>query len=437
MYVTPVNYQIQNRKLMFQGNTSPKDLENARKAVIKALNMKTGNSFIVRYMNNTNDPERIQVYNDFFNELLKNIDLADTVEKLLLLKSYALSLVQDIKAKDFLKFLKSKYATDENIIFLQSATDVGYGERVVSMKNKGYVDAFCIDIFAPVFKYLSGKNKTPHFKSHNEYFEDLLSLRLGRIKRPEYLTSQDKFTLPFSKEETDIALNLARNHNHKENKISSQQLQTRNSYLSVTSGYNQDKTTGEEFIEICLEHLKSERLFSYDFLDGYINPRERQLFIRLDKNNKLLKVKMFNYYEELENKESPLRSMFCKDSAFVKYPDFIMNSLRNKYIAESIEYDANNEIVTYCNNLENASKAEGLESAKKFTKQYKLTNLPNDTKDFCYGSGSKKFTFSPLNPTASELYRIFKHTGENNLICAIESSNWKNAFIKLIEDGTL
>ena len=446
MYISPINHQIQNRKILFHGNTSPRALAKARECVFKELDISTGTSFITEFIKNRNDVAEIQNWNDFFAQLKNNVHLADTVEKLELLKTYALSLVGGVAPKDFLKFLKSKRATDKNIYFLQHAMNAGYDERVTSLVDKGYLDHWVMDIFAPVFKYVSGKNKSPHFGDYPRGFEDrlvLINKLLERAKRGiSSIDRQQEFALPFSQQETDIALNLARSHKTKgvssENLISIEKLKTRDSYVSAVSSYYEDKTTGKEYIEMCLEHSRDQSLLPY-FSKGYgtIDPMSRQLFIRFDKRNNLMKVKMFDYQEEEKEKLGPAIYSICKDSAFVKYPDFIINALRNKYIAESIEYDAKTGIVTYCNNLRNASIVDGSKSEKRFTMPYKLIKLPKDTKEFHYGNGNKKFTFSPLEPTASELYRMLNNTGENNLILALECSNWKNAFIKLIEDGTL
>ena len=124
MNVSPIRIKSYNN-VQFKGNTNPKAILEKQADVIKELNIDTGTSYIAGLMRKPQNVEYKPFWVDLWENLKKNIPIADTVEKLELLKSYGISMLSYSKEEtsNFFKFLKSN-PKDKDVYFLQTAMDI-------------------------------------------------------------------------------------------------------------------------------------------------------------------------------------------------------------------------------------------------------------------------------------------------------------------------
>ena len=156
MNVSPIIQNYQN--IQFNGNTNPKAILAKQKELIKELNIDTGTSFTAELLRMPQNEKHKDFWNNLFQKLKENIPIADTVEKLELLKSYGTSLLgytQENISK-FLRFLKSK-PTDKDVYFLQTAMNIARKGEEEKLKNGK--EHYIFNDFEPVLDYVLSNKK--------------------------------------------------------------------------------------------------------------------------------------------------------------------------------------------------------------------------------------------------------------------------------------
>ena len=440
MNVSPIRIKSYNN-IQFKGNTNPKAILVKQADVIKELNIDNGTSYIAGLMRKPQNVEYKPFWVDLWENLKKNIPIADTVEKLELLKSYGISMLSYSKEEtsNFFKFLKSN-PKDKDVYFLQTAMDIARKGEIEA--NEGIKPHSITQDFMPVLDYVlsNKKEKISLYDSKNNIDEhiDIMS----KIFYSNKLISE--------KDSNNIISAINEILSKKPERTSSYSpfvyqtksiLSDERGFLNIGGIARDDGST-----EITIGHS----YYNNPFYNGkMISPTEKQIFLLLDKDKKLSKLKLFSYSElqdhykdkdykyiddrkYYENKVAYLRHSYTylnnNDSPFEKIlPLWVRVGYNNKkYHLKTIEYDANTKTV----NLKYYNKYASEFASEKF----KLVDTKSDDLGIMTDENNP-ISFIPVEPTAYDLEQMINDEKTNNLLKVLDFSGWKKPFMKIIDES--
>ena len=399
MYVLSINTMKSNYQIaQFKGNANIKAVLAKKNEVIKELNINTGTSYVANLLRMPHNADKVDFWNDLWGILKKNIPSADSVEKLELLKTYGISLLNytEQEISQFLKFLKSK-PSDKNVYFLQTAMKIKrfhYDHEKITEKSAN-------SIIATIHELLSNEFEQYAHYGHSRYGTKAIK------------TESDKNKWIY--------------------------------YINV-GALDVDGCTE---ITIGLDNIP--RRF-YDAYDS-VSPVKRQLFILLDKNKKLSKLKLFSYdelkelpkylknYPEYKNfttddeyyktqikktKYQHINLEHCTSPFGDKLPDWVsLGYLSGKYHLRTIEFDADTKTAE----LKHYDGITGTHWPEKF----KLVVSATDDLGIMTDK-EHPISFIPTEPTAYDLQQMLNNDKTNNLMKILNFSGWKDVFFKIIKE---
>ena len=452
MYVLSINTMKSNYQIaQFKGNANIKAVLAKKNEVIKELNINTGTSYVANLLRMPHNADKVDFWNDLWGILKKNIPSADSVEKLELLKTYGISLLNytEQEISQFLKFLKSK-PSDKNVYFLQTAMNVARKGEIEYQENGTLHSVF--EDFEPVLDYvLSDKEHKLDFaysnKSHIEEHIDL-------IKRFHY--DHEKIT---EKSANSI---IATIHELLSNEFEQYAHYGHSRYGTKAIKTESDKYKWIYYINVgaldvdgCTEITIGLDNIPRRFYDAYdsVSPVKRQLFILLDKNKKLSKLKLFSYdelkelpkylknYPEYKNfttddeyyktqikktKYQHINLEHCTSPFGDKLPDWVsLGYLSGKYHLRTIEFDADTKTAE----LKHYDGITGTHWPEKF----KLVVSATDDLGIMTDK-EHPISFIPTEPTAYDLQQMINNDKTNNLMKILNFSGWKDVFFKIIKE---
>ena len=439
MYVSLINTSKDNYKTtLFKGNTNTKAILAKKNDVLKELNITSGTSYVAELLRKPHNAEKITFWENLWKNLKLNIPYADTVEKLELLKSYGISLLSYTQEETtkFLKFLKSN-PNDKDVYFLQTAMDIARKGEINALK--GIKEHYVFDDFEPVLDYLlSDKRDKADFARWNmeqveKHIDAIMYIGCNNgIKT----TSEDANNLTrgiqrilsggYDKYAYDGKLKYL--------PLSIESSLKNNKYINIGGIKNHDNTE----ITIGLSNHKSTFYEHYNL----VPPTERQLFVLLDKDNKLSKLKLFIYklnkgeyiddYKYFTQQDE--RLLRTHQSSLDKYESPFQDTLpiwinyglnTNKYMLKTIEYDAKSKLAVL------KHYAGGSEY---YPQKFKLVDLNSDE----FGLMTDKdnpISFIPIEPTVYDLEQMINNKKTNNLLKMLKFSGWEDSFMKIITES--
>lgn len=436
MYVLPVNI-IQNHYVPnFEGNKMPQAVLEKQKEVLKELDISTGTSYVAGLLRK---PENAQL-NDFLSQLWQNLKsnmpFADTVEKLELLKTYGISILSYTKEETskFLKFLKSN-PTDKDVFFLQTAIDIARRGQIERIENG--TPHFLFDDFEPVLNYvLSNKKGKVDFsgftRKHIENHIDAMSAVHYKNKGATKTDAKNIIsTINELLTNTNKSMAYYGHHKYGTKSIKSE---LADKYINI-GALDVDGNT-----EITIGLSDSRCIDFYDYYFG-VPPTDKQMFILLDKNKKLSKLKLYSYskyknaeysndYDYYSEQEEQLKRnrIFLNryDSPFKdELPDWIQYGYNiKKYRLRTIEYD----VATQTAELKHY---EG--RSEYYPQKFKLVDVFSD-KLGIMTDDNNSISFMPVEPTGYDLEQMINNEKTNNLIKVLNFSGWKDCFMKIIHE---
>lgn len=434
MNVSPIIQNYQN--IQFNGNTNPKAILAKQKELIKELNIDTGTSFTAELLRMPQNEKHKDFWNNLFQKLKENIPIADTVEKLELLKSYGTSLLgytQENISK-FLRFLKSK-PTDKDVYFLQTAMNIARKGEEEKLKNGK--EHYIFNDFEPVLDYvLSNKKERVDFARWSMQHIDrhINGMKSVHRKNTEITDTDSNTIVPAIHEllSNKYQSQCAYYSHHNYGTIS---IPIKDGYLNIGAIDVNGNT------EITVGHSVSKEKFYNDSYD--VPPIKRQLFLLLDKDKKLSKLKLFSYSEFKDSKYSN------DDEYYVKKSDELRKSCRiflNRYespfgdrIPQWVRYGYNGEkyrlrTIEYDAKTKTAELKHYQNSSAHYPEKFKLVDTKSDELGIMTDKNNP-ISFIPVEPTAYDLEQMINNEKTNNLIKVLDFSSWKEPFMKIISES--
>lgn len=438
MYVSSINTSKDNYKTtLFKGNTNPKAILAKTNEVLNVLNITSETSYVAELLRRLHNAEKVTFCENLWKNLKQNIPYADTVEKLELLKSYGISLLSctPVEITKFLKFLKSN-PTDKDVYFLQTAMDIARKGEISALK--GVKEHYVFD-FEPVLDYvLSDKSNKADFARWNmEYVEKHIdAIMYSGCNNGIKTTSEDANNLMEGIQQilSGGYDKYAFDGKPKYLPLSIKSSLKNNKYINIGGIKSHDNT------EITIGLSNHESAF-YEYHNP-VPPTERQLFVLLDKDNKLSKLKLFiyklnkgKYIDDhkyfTQQDEISLRKY---NSSLSRYkspfqdglPMWISYGLNtDKYMLKTIEYDAKSKLAVL-------KHYEG--GSVYYPQKFKLVDLNSDE----FGLMTDKdnpISFIPIEPTVYDLEQMINNNKTNNLLKMLKFSGWKDCFMKIITES--
>lgn len=434
MYVLSINTMKSNYQIaQFKGNTNIKAVLAKKNEVIKELNINTGTSYVAELLRMPHNVKHKVFWNNLWQNLKDNIPFAETVEKLELLKSYGISLLSYTQEEisKFLKFLKSE-PTDKDVYFLQTAMNIA--RKGEEEKLKSGKEHYIFDDFEPVLDYvLSNKRQRVDFARWNmKHIEKHINGMNSVHRKNIAITEKDANSIILTidkllsgKYEQKYAYDGHKNYG-------TVSIPTDDGYFNVGAIDVYGNT------EITIGHSTSKDKF-YEYHED-VSPTKRQLFLLLDKDKKLSKIKLYSYSEFKKHKYSNDNEYYLKESdELIKSSRIFLSSYESPFgdrIPQWVSYGYNTEkyrlrTIEYNAETKMAELKHYSGNSAYYPEKFKLVDSMTDELGIMTDE-KNPFSFIPAEPTAYDLEQMINNEKTNNLLKVLDFSGWKEPFMKII-----
>jgi len=185
----------------------------------------------------------------------------------------------------------------------------------------------------------------------------------------------------------------------------------------------------------------SEKILDFYSYDHLVPPTKKLLFVLLDKDKKLLKLKLHIYqikgnllcndykyfkeqYEKCKNKQIFINSY---DSPFQdRLTNWIAYGLdSSKYLLKTIEYDAGTKT---------AELKHYISGSMYYPQKFKLVDSLSEPLGLMTDENNP-ISFIPIEPTVYDLQQMINNEKTNNLLKVLDFSGWKDTFMKIVSES--